>query len=200
MRAAIYARVSTGRQELENQLLPARQYLQARQWELVEIYSDEISAVKRRPGLERMLADARARRFDVLVVVKLDRLARSMRDLIQIIHDLDSAGVRLIVITQGIDTDRSNPASRLLMNVLGAIAEFERELIRERVIAGLRRTRKRLGRPRKVLDRVRILDLRAQGMTLSQIARHYCVSVATVKRRLHDVRDPIQANFKENDQ
>ena len=150
-RIALYARVSTVEQTVEPQLFALRGYAAARGFEVVEEYVDHgISGAKdRRPALDRLVADARRRRFDVLAITKLDRLARSVRHLTTLAAELEALGVGLVVLDQAIDT--TTPAGRLLFNVLGSIAEFERDLIRERTTAGLAAARRRgatLGRPR----------------------------------------------------
>src|SRR5512145_2511183 len=149
MRAAIYARVSTFDQEPENQLQELRRYVDARGWIAVEYVDRGVSGAKdRRPALDQLLADAKRRRFDVLVCWRLDRLGRSLKHLISLLDDLQALGVAFVSLAEGIDA--TTPAGKLQMHILGAIAEFERERIRERVRAGLARARtqgKRLGRP-----------------------------------------------------
>lgn len=152
-RAALYVRVSTDSQTTENQIQVLREVALRRGWEVVEVYSDEaISGAKgrdKRPGLDRALKDASRRRYDVLMAWAIDRLGRSLRDLLDTLAHLDSAGVDLYLDQQNIDT--TTPAGRLLFQVVGAFAEFERSMIRERVSAGLARARregKTLGRPR----------------------------------------------------
>src|SRR6202790_490283 len=147
MRAAIYARVSTFDQQPENQLQELRRYVEARGWTAVEHVDRGISGAKdRRPALDQLLTDARRRRFDVLVVWRLDRLGRNLKHLITLLDDLQALGVAFVSLAEGIDA--TTPAGRLQMQILGAIAEFERGRIRERVVAGLQRARtqgKRLG-------------------------------------------------------
>src|SRR5206468_9767355 len=151
MKAAIYARVSTLDQEPENQLAELRRYVAARGWTSVEHVDRGVSGAKdRRPALDRLLVDARRRRLDVLVVWRLDRLGRNLRHLITLLEELQALGIAFVSLGEGIDA--TTPAGKLQMHILGAIAEFERERIRERVLAGLARARaqgKRLGRPRK---------------------------------------------------
>src|SRR5438045_7688838 len=150
MKAAIYARISTIDQEPENQLQEIRRYVEARGWSAVEYVDRGVSGAKdRRPALDQLLADARRRRSDVLVCWRLDRLGRNLRHLITLLEDLQALGVAFVSLAEGIDATTS--AGRLQMHILGAIAEFERERIRERVLAGLQRARtqgKRLGRPK----------------------------------------------------
>ena len=151
MRAAIYARVSTVQgQTVENQLIELRKYVAARGWEVHAEFLDEgVSGAKeRRPALDAMVRDAKRRRFDVVVVWRLDRLGRSLRHLILLLDELHALGVAFVSLAEGIDA--TTPAGRLQLHVLGAIAEFERERIRERVLAGMTRAKaqgKHLGRP-----------------------------------------------------
>src|SRR5262245_51530322 len=137
MKAAIYTRVSTADQNAELQLRNLTEYVAQQGWEVGEVYQDVMSGIKSsRPALNRLMADAKARRFDCLLVWKLDRFGRSLVDCLNSIRELEENGVRFIAVTQGLDTDAKNPASRFLLHVLGAAAEFERALIRERTQAG----------------------------------------------------------------
>src|SRR5205809_3648334 len=151
MKAAIYARVSTVDQEPENQLQELRRYVEARGWPAVEYVDRGVSgATDRRPALDQLLADAKRRRFDVLVCWRLDRLGRNLKHLITLLEELQALGIAFVSLNEGIDA--TTPAGKLQMHILGAIAEFERARIAERVKAGLQRARaqgKRLGRPRK---------------------------------------------------
>ncbi len=188
-RLALYARVSTTEQHPEAQLHALRDYVSRRGLEVAREYVDHgISGAKdRRPALDQLLADARRRSFDALVVVKLDRLARSVRHLTALVAELEALGVDLVVLDQGIDT--STPSGRLLFHVLGSIAEFERDLIRERTRAGVaaaRRRGKHVGRPRALAaeQRDRLLRLRGSGKSLRYIAAMLRVSRATISREL----------------
>jgi len=151
MRAAIYARVSTFDQEPENQLGELRRYTAARGWTATEYVDRGVSGAKdRRPALDHLVAEARRRRFDVVVCWRLDRLGRNLRHLIAMLDELQALGIAFVSLGEGIDA--TTPAGKLQMHILGAIAEFERARIAERVRAGLQRARaqgKRLGRPRK---------------------------------------------------
>lgn len=139
-RAAIYARVSTLDQEPENQLAELRRYVEARQWTAQEYVDKGVSGAKdRRPALDQLLKDAKRRRFDVLVCWRLDRLGRNLKHLIALLDDLQALGVSFVSLAEGIDA--TTPAGRLQMQILGAIAEFERARIAERVMAGLARAR-----------------------------------------------------------
>src|SRR3954468_10801221 len=161
MRCAVYARVSTFDQEPENQLSELRRYTAARGWTSAEYVDRGISGAKdRRAALDRLLADARRRRFDVVLVWRLDRLGRSLKHLITMLDELAALGVAFVSLAEGIDA--TTPAGRLQMHLLGAIAEFERGRIRERVKAGLARARAqgvRLGRPRRRIDPERLLSV-----------------------------------------
>src|SRR5207248_1073094 len=123
MRAAIYARVSTSDQTVDNQLLELRRYIEARGWTAVEYVDRGVSGAKdRRPALDELLKDARRRRFDVLVCWRLDRLGRNLRHLITLLDELQALGVAFVSLAEGIDA--TTPAGRLQLHVLGAIAEF----------------------------------------------------------------------------
>ena len=191
MRAAIYARVSTLDQEPENQLQDLRRYVEARGWTVVEYVDCGVSGAKdRRPALDQLLANAKRRRFDVVVCWRLDRLGRSLKHLITLLDELQALGVAFVSLGEGIDA--TTPAGKLQMHILGAIAEFERERIRERVLAGLQRARsqgKRLGRPP---DRVPLERLRAvAGLTVDVAAVRLGVSRSTIKRWRRQVRKSL---------
>jgi DNA invertase Pin-like site-specific DNA recombinase len=137
------------------------------------------------------MSDARQRRFDAVLVWKLDRFGRSLVHCVSGIQELSSLGIRFIATSQGLDTDESNPASKLLMHILAAVAQFERELIRERVSAGMKNAKARgtksgkaIGRPRRMFDRAEVLKLRQNGLSLAKIARQMSVGVGTVARVL----------------
>ena len=135
VRAALYGRVSTGGQSTESQLHALRRYAEARGWHIQEFVDLGVSGAKeRRPALDRLVKAARARQIDVVAVTKLDRLARSTHHLVSLGRELAALGVDLVVLDQQIDT--TTPSGRLLFHVLAAIAEFERDLIRERTLAG----------------------------------------------------------------
>jgi DNA invertase Pin-like site-specific DNA recombinase len=182
VQAAIYGRVSTVDQEPENQLQELRRYVRARGWSASEHVDRGVSGAKdRRPALDQLLADARRRRIDVLVVWRLDRLGRNLKHLITLLDDLQVLGVPFVSLAEGIDA--TTPAGKLQMHILAAIAEFERDRIRERVLAGLQRARaqgKRLGRPkaRVPIERLQSVD----GLSLDAAAKALGVSRSTVKR------------------
>ncbi len=186
-RAALYARVSTTEQTPENQLTTLRAYVAARGWVATEFIDHGISGAKeRRPALDALLTAARRRNVDLVVCVRLDRLGRSVHHLLGIAKELEALGVDLVATEQAIDT--TTPTGRLLFVMLGAIAQFERDLIRERVIAGLRRAKaqgRRLGRPRvHHVDAGRARQLRAGGLSLRAVARTLGVHHVAVGRAL----------------
>src|SRR5687768_14513955 len=182
MRAAVYARVSTVDQEPENQLQELRRYVQARGWTMAEYVDRGVSGAKdRRPALDTLITDARRRRFDVLVCWRLDRLGRNLKHLITLLDELQALGVAFVSLAEGIDA--TTPAGRLQMHLLGAIAEFERERIRERVLAGLQRARaqgRKLGRPKSRLPIERLQ--RVAGLPVLVAAERLGVSRSTIKR------------------
>jgi DNA invertase Pin-like site-specific DNA recombinase len=192
MKAAIYARVSTVDQEPENQLQELRRYVEARGWSVVEYVDRGVSGAKdRRPALDQLLVDAKRRRFDVLVCWRLDRLGRSLKHLITLLDELQSLGVAFISLAEGIDA--TTPAGKLQMHILGAIAEFERERIRERVLAGLHRARiqgQHLGRPKARVPVERLQ--RVDGLPVDQAASALGVSRSTVKRWRRQVQQSVQ--------
>jgi DNA invertase Pin-like site-specific DNA recombinase len=181
-RAAIYARVSTFDQEPENQLAEVRRYTEARGWTAREYVDRGVSGAKdRRPALDTLIEDARRRRFDVLVVWRLDRLGRNLRHLILLLDELQAVGVAFVSLTEGIDA--TTPTGRLQLHVLAAIAEFERARIVERVRAGLARARaqgKRLGRPRRAPLPAAV----PRGLTVREAATAWGVSKSTAARWL----------------
>jgi DNA invertase Pin-like site-specific DNA recombinase len=187
-RVAIYSRVSTTGQTAENQLLALRAFADARGWTVTEFTDQAQSGAKeRRPALDALLAAVRGRKVDVVACVKLDRLARSVHHLVAMVRDFEVLGVDLIVLDQAIDT--TTPSGRLLFHVLAAISEFERDLIRDRVLAGLKRARAqgtRLGRPRTPVDLGRVVQMRAAGVSIRGVARALGVAPMSVSRALAD--------------
>lgn len=191
-RVALYARVSTLHQGKDTglQLDELRQVAAQRGWAVVAEYVDEgVSGARvSRPQLDRMLADGQAGRFDLLAVWKLDRLGRSLPHLLQILDQLASQGVGFAAIRDaGIDT--TTPTGRLLLQLLGAFADYERALIRERVVGGVRRAQaagKHCGRPRKEVDLRPALALLNEGRGLKDVARILKVPRATLRRRLDE--------------
>ncbi|MDX6768937.1 MAG: recombinase family protein [Elusimicrobiota bacterium] len=186
-RVAIYARVSTRDQTPENQLIALRDYVRNRGWEIVEEFVDHgVSGAKeQRPQLGRMLELVRRRRCDIVLVWKFDRFARSSRHLLNTLEEFRALGVEFVSFSEAIDT--TTPAGRMVFAMVASIAEFERSLIQERVLAGLQRARargRRLGRPRVEIDVDRATALKAQGMSIRQIAREMGVTKDAVAREL----------------
>jgi DNA invertase Pin-like site-specific DNA recombinase len=183
-RAAIYARVSTLDQEPENQLQELRRYVEARGWQATEYVDKGVSGAKdSRPALDTLVRDAKRRRFDTLIVWRLDRLGRNLRHLILLLDEMTATGVGFVSLAESIDT--STPAGRLQLHILGAIAEFEKARIAERVRAGLQRARaqgRRLGRPRRIVHEALLEPVR--GLSVRQAAVRLGVSAATAHRWL----------------
>src|SRR5271167_3659349 len=187
--AAIYARVSTQDQNCEMQVSELREYAGRRGWQIVGEYVDTgwSGAKASRPELDRLMKDAALRRFDAVLVWKLDRFGRSVRNCLDGIESLRGNGVRFLAVSQSIDTDESNPTARLLLHILASVAEFERELIRERVRAGIKSAKhkgKKLGRKRVVFDRSRAEEMHKDGATVREIAMALQVGRGTVHRFL----------------
>jgi putative DNA-invertase from lambdoid prophage Rac len=185
MGVAIYARVSTTDQSCDLQLRELREYVTHRNWVVTDEYVDTgwSGGSASRPELDRLLNDARIRRVDAVVVWKLDRWGRSVAASVKSIQELVSLGVWFIAITQNIDTDDSNPMARFLLHILAAFAELERELIRERVTAGVRAAKARgksVGRPKRIFRRDEAMRLRAEGMSWRGIAEALGIPVATL--------------------
>src|SRR5450759_652238 len=189
MRIALYARVSThnGQQDPELQLRELREYCALRGWGVFGEYVDHISGAKdKRPELDRLMADAQRRRFDAVVVWKFDRFARSVSHLLRALETFQALGIEFVSLSEQVDT--STPMGKMVFTVLGAVAELERSLTVERVKAGLRNARakgKRLGRPRVSVSAAKIQELRAEGLTLRDIATRCHVSKTTVIRALN---------------
>ena len=189
-RAVIYARVSTGDQHLETQLLDLRELAKQRGLEIVHEYSDIISGSKsRRPGLDQLMADARRHRFDIVLVAAFDRIARNVRHFLDVLDELNHLGIEFVSKRENIDT--SGPLGRAMLTIVGAISELERSLIVERVRAGMRRAKlegRRIGRAPLNIDRVAVVSDRRSGMSLTEVARKHHVSRATVCRLTNEAR------------
>ena len=185
VRAAIYARVSTlnGNQDPSMQTRELEEYCRRRGWHVFDCYVDKGVSGKKdsRPQLNRMVQDAHERRFDVVVVWRFDRFARSVSHLLRALETFNALGIQFVSLSEQVDT--STPTGKMVFTVLGAVAELERNLIVERVRAGLRHARakgKRLGRPKKFVDAGQIASLRAAGESWRTISRRMGVSVGTV--------------------
>ncbi len=205
LRAALYARVSTigHGQDVGLQLEELRSAAGLRGWQVADEFVDSgVSGAKEsRPELDRMLAAAQAGDVDVVVVWKLDRLGRSLQHLLQISSSLTSWGVGFTSIRDpGIDT--TTPSGRLLLQLLGSFAEYERSLIRERVVAGVRRAQaagKHCGRPRVEMDLRPALALLKEGRSLKETSRILDVSRNTLRRRLREAGEwPIVSRGAES--
>lgn len=184
-RAVLYARVSTPDQHLETQLYDLRKLAAQRGFEVVREYSDRgISASKaRRPGLDSMLEDARRGEFACLLVAAFDRIARSTKNFLEIVDELNELGIEFISAREAIDT--SGPMGRMFLTMVGSIAELERSLIVERIKAGMRRAKiegRRLGRAPLDVDRNALVRDRLAGMSLTDVAKKYRISRASVVR------------------
>jgi DNA invertase Pin-like site-specific DNA recombinase len=179
-------RVSSLDQHPETQLLDLQQMAAQRGYEIVQEYTDRISGVKaRRPGLDELMRDARRGRFDVVLVWACDRIARSTRHFLEILDEFNRLNIEFVSFRESIDT--SGPLGRAIVVIIGAIAELERNLIVERVRAGMRRAKlegRHIGRQPIAVDREAISCDRRRGLSLRQIARCHRISTATVRRVL----------------
>jgi DNA invertase Pin-like site-specific DNA recombinase len=187
MRVGIYARVSTKDQSCELQLRDLRAYSEARKLQVVREYVDigASGAKESRPQLNELMTDARRRKVDVIIVWRFDRFARSTRHLLNALEEFRSLGIQFVSYQENIDT--TSPLGQALFTIVSAVAQLERELIRERVRAGLRNAKlkgKVLGRPSLTLDLNRIARLRGSGASIRQISALMDVSTATVHKAL----------------
>ena len=202
-RAALYARVSTlSGQNPEVQLAELREYASRRGWAVASEYTDRgVSGAKEsRPALNKLMADAHRRKFDAVLVWKLDRFARSLKQLVNALAEMEALGVAFVSLRDNLDL--STPSGRLMFQIIGAMAEFERALIQERVHAGLRHARargKRLGRPGVHVEAHRIRELRAQGASLRAISRQLGVGLGTVHRALAARSKSVSTGVGEGD-
>ncbi len=201
-RAAIYARVSTNNaQDPEVQLAEIREFCMRREWTTVKEYVDKgISGAKeRRPALDNLLADCRRRAVDCVVVYRYDRFARSLRQLVNALEEFRALGIDFVSLHEGVDT--STPNGRLGFGIFASIAEFERELIRDRVKSGLALAKSRgkcLGRPRVNVDRLRIATLRNEGRSWAEICDVLGISKGTAQRAVlslpKNLLEPVPAS------
>ncbi len=186
-RVALYARVSTlnGQQDPEMQLSELREYATRRALSIYEEYVDQgVSGSKEsRPALDRLMTDAQKCKFDAILVWKIDRFGRSLKHLVNSLADLSAYGIAFISLRDNLDL--STPSGRLMFQIIGAMAEFERALIQERVRAGLRNAKakgKRIGRPRQLVDSSKVLKLRANGVSWREVAQQLGLGTGTVYR------------------
>jgi DNA invertase Pin-like site-specific DNA recombinase len=192
MRVALYARVSTlnGHQHPEMQLSELREYVSRCGWQVAGEYVDQgVSGSKdSRPALNRLMADAHCRRFDIVACWKVDRFGRSLKHLVNALADLDSYGVAFVSLRDNLDL--STPTGRLMFQIIGAMAEFELSLNKERVRCGLDNARaagKKLGRPRRVVSHAQLIHMKAGGASIREIATRLGISYGTVRMRLRQV-------------
>ena len=194
-RAALYSRVSTYDQNPQTQILDLRQMAAQRGYTIVKEYTDKISGVKaKRPGLDAMMADARRGQFDVVMTWACDRIARSTRHFLEVLDELNRISVEFVSFRESIDT--AGPLGRAIVIIIGAVAELERNLIIERVRAGMRRARlegQHIGRRPLLLDNVAIQRDRQHGQSIRQIAKDHRISTATVQRVLRKLPPQVQA-------
>ncbi len=192
-RCALYLRVSTVDQHPESQVHDLRQLAQQRGYTIVREYTDRITGTKaKRPGLDELLADARRGEFDVVLVWASDRLARSVRHFLEVLDELNHLGIEFVSFRENIDT--GGPLGRAVVIIIGAIAELERNLIVERVRAGMRRAKlegRHIGRKPLVIDRAAVLGERAHGRSLTQIAQTFRISRASVSRLLKEAKEVV---------
>ena len=196
-KAAIYCRVSTSDQHIESQLYDLRAMAAQRGYEIVHEYEDRgVCGTKaRRPGLDAMMTDARRKKFSVLLVTGFDRIARSTRNFLQIIDELDSMQIEFISRREGVAT--GDAMGRLFVTIISAISELERSLIVERVKSGMRRARlegRQIGRARLDVDRQQVVQDRRSGLSLTVVAKRHSISRASVCRPMKEANDiPIGA-------
>ena len=186
-RVAIYARVSTKDQSCEMQLRDLRTYCGARAYQQVTEYVDtgHSGAKDSRPELNRMMDDVRKRKIDAVIVWRFDRFARSTKHLLTALEEFRALDIQFISYQENMDT--TSPLGQALFTIVAAVAQLERDLIRERVTAGIRNARaagKQLGRPTRIVDREQILRLRAEGASIEKIAATVGVGYGTVRKRL----------------
>ena len=187
-RVGLYLRVSSADQNHAAQRCDLLQLVQQRGWEVVDEYVDTISGVRaRRPGLDRLLNDARRGRFDVVAVWSFDRLGRSVRHFLQVVDELHHLNIEFASFREAIDT--TGPIGRIVLVILSAVAELERNLIIERVRSGMRRAKlegQRIGRPKLIVDRDAVVRDRQRGYSIRQIAKLHRLSRTSVCRVIEE--------------
>src|SRR5499425_1973709 len=193
-RAAIYTRVSAADQHPETQLYDLREMAKPRGYEIVREYGDIIGGTKsKRFGLDALMADARRRRVDVVLVATFDRVARSVRHFLEVLDELNQLGIEFVSFRENIDT--GGPLGRAMVVIVGAIAELERSLIVERVKSGMRRAKlegRRIGRTPLNIDREQVVRDRQSGMSLRQVASKHHISRASVCRLVKESDAEVQ--------
>jgi DNA invertase Pin-like site-specific DNA recombinase len=188
---AIYARVSTDKQKVDMQLNELRDFIKRSGWSIYREFIDEgyTGSNIKRPAFTEMLYEAKKRKFDILLVWKLDRLSRSLKDFINTLDELGHLGINFISYDNNLDT--TTPTGKLVFQIIGAVAEFEKDIIRERVVAGLDNARqkgKHLGRP-KIHDGIlaKAKELRKRGLSFRKIEKQLGVGEGTIRKKLKDV-------------
>ncbi len=181
MKIAIYARVSTDQQSTDMQLAELRRYCESRGFQIYHEYIDHgfSGAKKKRPGLDQLMDDAHKRKFDVVLVYRFDRFARSTRHLLEALESFRSLNISFISYNENIDT--SSPLGQAMFTICSAISQLERDIIRERVISGLRNAKAKgvkLGR-KITVEKDKVLGLRAKGMSFREIAKELGISAGS---------------------
>lgn len=190
MKVALYCRVSTGEQTVENQKRDLLRYCQTRKWDIVKIFEDTgiSGAISARPALDDLMRQARKHRFETVLVWKFDRFARSTQHLLSALQEFQSLGIDFVSFGEGVDT--STPMGRMIFTFLGGISEFELSILKDRVRSGIARAKSegvRCGRPPLSIDTADIVRLRQEGKSLRQIAKAMGIGCGTVHRALSAV-------------
>lgn len=198
MKVAVYARVSTAEQNPDTQLTILRDYCRSRGWEIAGEYIDQgvSGAASSRPQLDELMRDATRLQFKAVLVWKFDRFARSVQHLLTALRHFQSLGIEFVSLTEAIDT--TTPIGKMVFTFLGAIAEFERDLMRERTLAGVAHARasgKQIGRPRVAVDLPKLLQLKARGLSYRQIARETGYSLGLVFDKLAEAFEKAAHNM-----
>lgn len=190
-KAVAYCRVSTTDQSTSIQKDDLKAYAKARGWELLKVYEDKLTGTNsNRPDLKKLMADARQRKFDIIVCWKLDRFFRSLRDIVNTLHELEQLGIQFVSFKDNIDLTTSS--GRLMVHLIAAFAEFEASLIKERVTAGVRRKISKTGSwgRKSNRDDQKISELKLKGLSNRVIAKRLNISEATVRRSLKSASSP----------
>ncbi len=185
-RVALYVRVSTKDQSVDMQLIDLERYSRERGFNVFMVYKDNISGTKNtRPGLDHLMNDAKKRKFDVVLVWRFDRFARSTKHLVNALYEFRSLGIDFISYQENIDT--SSPLGEAIFTIISAMAKLERDIIAERVKGGLRKAKangKRLGRPKNDVDANKVIDYKRQGKSIREIAKEMGIHRSKVERTL----------------
>ena len=193
-RIVLYTRVSSSDQHIEAQLCDLRPLAKARGYEIVGEYTDTISGAKaKRPGLDKLMSDARHGRFDGVVLWSFDRMARSVKHFLEVLDELNHLNIGLVSFRENIDT--SGPLGRAMIVIVAAISELERSLIVERVKSGMRRAKlegRQIGRAKLNIDREQVVIDRRSGLSLTQVAKRHAISRASVCRLMKEAINNAQ--------